>query len=673
MKYKCEEFDYKINITYNTEPEKYIPKLLQLIYIISNNNKYLPLYDCTHCGFDTRYNLTKYITVKNSFIQCSLWIYNIIKKYMIEDCLVFGNSTYFLESLLFYKIKKIGFYPDCIEKKDKENLYHSFYKINKSKKINLEDNTTDCSYQNIILYITIDDYEINLWKPSPDQKDLIYYVFKILKLLKKNGNLFLHLVNNEKQQFDTYTKGLIYIISSSFKYVKYKIPEYNSNGFINKMLVFENYNKNISFLQDIINKLDDSKIINTIIDDYNDNFQYFFKKIKKKIFEKIDKSIKFYNKSIAKFNNNNPIVPLYKVFDNIYKKQYMLHIDKCIYLCNNAQLKVKKKYLIKNSLYKKKLEKFLCVVPNLIKYSSANENIVAQPSLKETYEITIEEFTVLKFYISLKKEKKMNNIIKKTSIFKVLQKEISEIIGYEVSKNFIDIYDLINTFKLINTDKPLETLQTSEDDIIATKHYNTQYNKNNQIKINHKSIDKYEKIIDTYKNIDFCTFDCEKSYDLLIKSVLICIKVLKLEGCGIFRIEITDVMDDKLLSYIKLLSQYFEDIHICRSGIDPFSNNMIYIVVYNKIRSIDDKAYNNIIAHINDNTFPILTILKGSSHQFYVSGLVIRILRNMIKNIYTMLYYCENMDVFLNSTIELGISSHYLIEQYIKQLNIAKI
>jgi len=626
------------------------------------------------CGFDTRYDLTKYNTVKDSFIQCSLWIYKLIKKYAIEECLVFGNNTYFLESLLFYKIGKIGFYPDCIEDRGKDNLYNSFYKINKSKKINLEDDTTNSSYQNIIIYITMLDYETNVWKPIPEQKDLIYYIFKALKILKKHGNLILRLVNNEKQQFDTYTKGLIYTLSSSFKYVKYIVPEYNRlTTIINKTLIFENYNENISLIQDIINKIDDSKIINKIIDMYDDDFQHFFKKMKKKIFKKADKSSQFYNKSIVQFNENNTLTMSYRVFDNIYKKQYMLQLDKCIYLCREAQLKIKKKFLIKNSSYKKKLEKFLCVVPNLIKYSSSNELITSVPSVKDTYMIVIEEFTVLRYYIALKKEIKLNNIIKKTSIFKFLQKEISEIIGYEVSKKFIDIYDLINTFKLINTDTPLETLQTTEDDIIATKHYNTQYNKNNQIKINHKSIDKYEKIIDTYKNIDFCTFDCEKSYDLLIKSVLICIKVLKIEGCGIFRIEITDVMDDKLLSYIKLLSQYFEDIHICRSGIDPFSNNMIYIVVYNKIRSIDDKAYNNIIAHINDNTLPILTILKGSSHQFYVSGLVIRILRNIIKNIYTMLYYCENMDVFLNSTIELGISSHYLIEQYIKQLNIAKI
>lgn len=669
MKYKCREFNHTINITYATESGKFIPPIFN--YVVSTNNKYLPLYDCMQCGFDTRYNLTKYITVKNSFIQCSLWIYKLINKYMFEECLVFGNSTYFLESLLFYNVKKIGFYPDCIEEKRKDSLYQSFYKINKSKIINLEDDTTNSSYQNIIIYITMIDYETNTWKPIPERKDFIFYVFKTLKILKKHGNLILRLVNNDTQKFDTYTKGIIYILSSSFKYIKYKVPDYNRGTFIiNKTLIFENYNENISVIQDIINKIDNTKIINKIIDMYDDDFQVFFKKIKKKIFKKVDKFAEFYNESITRFNKNNIMTPSYKAFDNIYKKQYMLHIDKCIYLCNNAQLKVKKKYLIKNSLYKKKLEKFLCVVPNLIKYSSANESIVTALSLKETYEITIEEFTVLNFYVSLKKENKINNIIKKTSILKFLQNEIAKIIGYDVSQYFIDTYELINTFKLINTDMPLETLQTTEDDIMATKHYNTQYNKNNQILINHKSIDKYEKIIDTYKNIDFCTFNCEKSYDLLIKSVFICIKVVKKGGCSIFRIEVTNVMDNRLLSYIQLLSQYFDDIHLCRSGSNQLFDNMIYIVAYNKIRMFTDKAYNNIIAHINDNT---IDIVKGPVHQFYISSLVIRILRNMIKNIYTMLYYCENMDVFLNSTIELGISFHNLITQYIKQLNIAKI
>ena len=667
MKYKCEEFENKINITYNTEPEKYIPKPIPFLYISSNDNRYIPLYDCMHCGFDSRYDLTNYITVKNYFIQCSLWIYNIIKKYMIEECLVFGNSTYFLESLLFYKIKKIGFYPDCIEEKRKENLYHSFHKINKLKKINLEDNTTDCSYQNIILYITMVDYEINLWKPSTDRKDLIYYVFKILKLLKKNGNLFLHLVHNEKQQFEKYTKGLIYIISSSFKYVKYKIPEYNRNGFINRILIFENYNNNISFIQDVINKLDDSKIINTIIDEYNNNFQFFFEKIKKKMWKKYNKSIKFFNKNNIEFFNKNNIELSQTINDNIYKKQYMLQIDKCIYLCKKAKLEVKEEYEVASEIYKKNLENILCIDINLINYRSTYELITAVSSIEENYKNAFGEFNILKFFLSSKKKHKINNIVKKTNIFKYLQKDISEIIGYDISKYFIDIYEIINTFKLINTEKTLETLQTTEDDIMAIKHYNKKYN--NKILINHKSMDDYESIINTFNNIDFCTFDCKKSYDLLIKYIIICIKVLKIGGSSIFRIELINI-DNKLLMYIKLLSQYFEDIYICRSGIDPLFNNTIYIVASDKIKIIKEKEYNNIIAHIKDNT---IDIIKGSFHEKYLTGLIIRILRCIIKYTYALLYYYDNMNVFLNSVINLSTIRENLIKQYIKNINITEV
>jgi len=126
MKYKTRHNTYKINIKYDDGSfieNTPIIKKLNWRYIYSNNSRFLPLYDCVYCGFGTNYNLCSHKTITIGFIQSSLWIYKIIKKYSIDECLIYGNRTYFLESLLYYKTKKIGFYPICIENNMKNTIF----------------------------------------------------------------------------------------------------------------------------------------------------------------------------------------------------------------------------------------------------------------------------------------------------------------------------------------------------------------------------------------------------------------------------------------------------------------------------------------------------------------------------------------------------------------------
>jgi len=671
MKYKSREISYNIDIKYDilTDNEKENPttSVYPWIYMSRNYGKYLPLMECGYCGFNIDYNLCTYKNIKYGFVECTLYIHKLIKKYLINECLIYGNTTYFLESLLYYNIKKIGWYPDSIEPKRKFGLYYVFNKIqkkNNSINIIIENNESTNTYKNIIIYITTIAYQRDIWTPTPENREFIYYILNAMKRLKKNGNLCIKLRSNKKQEFDKYTKELIYIISLSFKYVRYIMPEYlGFSAIVNNMIIFENYNENITLIQDIVNKMDENKIIVSMLKiEYDYNFEYFFKRMKKKMFKE-------YNKLKDDYLKKNDIYEHISqtTNDKIYKKQYMLQLDKCVYLFREANLEIDKTFLIKSEKYKKKIKKIMVKIPIGKYYTLEYQKFSTMPESQKKFLDTVAEYYALKLYISLKKENKLNNMIKKISISKYIEKNISLLINVTVSKKFIELYEILDKFKLIDVNKQVETLNMSNDDILTIKYYYKQYNKTEKILLNLNYMIDTQKIINTYKNIDLVTFECDYSYNILLSYILISLKTLKIGGNSIFKINIIDI-DDKILLFIKILFYYFNDIHVYKSGIDPFSNNEIYIIADNKYVELEEEKYNSILAHISNNTLNIGYKLDRTDTMIY--NVVVKILQYIIKYMYITLYYYENIDVYVLNMLNLYTKRNKNIKQYIEKINI---
>ena len=659
MKYKNKNINTNINIKYDDgSPIQNIPiNKLNWRYVYSNYSRFLPLYDCVYCSANTNYNLSTYKPIKIGFLQCALWIYKIIKKYSLDECLIFGNSLFFLEPLLYYKIKKIGFYPECLEKTYTEDFFKKFNEINKSKKIILENNETSNIYKNIIMYISIIEYARNKWKPSPEFKDIIFYVHRCLKLLQKNGNFIMRMVYNEKQNFEVYTKDLIYIISNSFKSINYLIPEYNQESlFINKLIIFENYNENTTLINDVVNQMKDDEIALSLLESNNlKKFNKFFQKVKNKIFINRDEMTNIYMNKFDLFNTISP-----ETNDKIYKNQFMLNLDKCVYLCEKAKLEVNKKYLKKNKIYIKKLEKILCVVPNAtyhtIKYKKNNINDVEQ----KKYTDIIGEYNILKLYIDLKDKNKVSILQNKISISNLLIKKIStsKIIDFAITQEFIELYEIINTFNLLNMDENINIIQLDKNDTLAINYYYKKKKLNNII-INLKK-DNIEAIIDKYNNIHFCIFTYDTSYNKFLIYILISIKVLQLGGSSIFKINITDI-DNHLFSFIQILLNHFSKIHIYKSGIDPFFNNMIYIIAENKNKQMDNQTYTNILEQ--DKT-------KNNCDNTMIYTSFVKIIQYQINFMNMILYYYENIDALFNIIVKLNNIHDKLITDYITDINI---
>ena len=79
-----------------------------------------------------------------------------MNKYNIEDCLIIGNRLYFLESLLYFKIGKIGVMPIYVDKDFVETYIYNLSIVhfkNKDKFKIVYDDTLN-RYNNIIFYVS---------------------------------------------------------------------------------------------------------------------------------------------------------------------------------------------------------------------------------------------------------------------------------------------------------------------------------------------------------------------------------------------------------------------------------------------------------------------------------------------------------------------------------------
>ena len=141
--------------------------------INNNNNKYLPIDRCIYCLYNTKYTLFEYNSIIMNFVIMSIWINNFNNFYKMDECLIFGNRLYFLESLLYYKIKKIGILPVCIDDTYALSFNNDIEKIRKNNPNSfvIENENTKNKYKNIIYYISA------IMHIKNESNNKIYYEF----------------------------------------------------------------------------------------------------------------------------------------------------------------------------------------------------------------------------------------------------------------------------------------------------------------------------------------------------------------------------------------------------------------------------------------------------------------------------------------------------------------
>ena len=696
MKYNNIETKYSINIQYEKIKNMPYNKNNRTLWtIFSVDNKYLPLADCVFCSLNVSNRLTTYNNYYNSFILSSVWLYNIINKYNIQECLIIGNRMHFLESLLYYKTDKVGFMPLHIDKGYSERFNCEFTNIKNTypNKIKIESNESKTKYTNIIFYISLnifgkDTNDIRIYNK------IIHNLLNVLIKLKEGGNMIYRIIYSDNDvELNEFNIQLIYILSTCFEGIEYTHEEYSAESFyLKNICIFYNYKNNYSIINDICNKIikinNNIDILKKFIDiEYDDKFVNFIKQLNNKLNVYSENLIKNYeiNKEIIDISFKNNIDT--KFYDDLYKLNFMKNLEISINICKNANIEVDSKYKKLNIIFKNKMEKKILRKPKLECYDLNyinNKMSNYYHTHNEKYTITKANYELMRLYISLRDKNKIKNILKKISV-------IDNLSQYNFSLKFMKIYEIISNFKLIDTKSKIRTLHVCEyntDAILAINHYYKKYNKtneelswkvyllndNNTIDKHHllfESTDNYdinkdnnlEYIKNNYQNIDICTFDITiyEKY-LLIPQVFICINTLKQGGNAIFKIYINDI-DEIIIKYLNLLKTYFENIYFIKSSIDIYESKEIYIVAKNKNKVLNENYFYKQIEYIND--YNDIYDINMCDLNFLLLRPINKILTQEIHIIFVILYYYDNTELL--ETILKKFNKKNFIQKWIKE------
>jgi len=370
MKYKSNPIKYNINIEYASQPRittgkyKYDKKSWDIISIIRHN--YLALNNCKYCI--RQINIIDYDNIYEDFILTSIWINGIISKYNISDCFIISNRLYFIESLLYYDIKTIGYMPiyDHHTEQQINDYIYKFNTIYPNTKLIIENKNSISKYNNIILLFNgnISNNKEFKWN-NHTYYEVIRYIGIALKFLQKGGNLIFRISYNT---MDAYNSQLIYLLSCMFEQTIYKKKSYTQNYWTKQLIIFRKFKSNNNIFDNILEKLSDNqKQITNLVDvKFDSKYNKFMRYINKNI-NYINKINKLYDKKQFLINNISD-----DDLEKLQKKYFMQNIDKCIYLAQKANLPVKKKYIMKNYKYKNEIVNNILKDPITLYYKLTN-------------------------------------------------------------------------------------------------------------------------------------------------------------------------------------------------------------------------------------------------------------------------------------------------------------
>jgi len=725
MKYTFVEKKFEIDIKYDkySDTSNFITD--RFFFTINfNNNKYVALGICSYCMQITNYILTEYEALAPSFIVTSIWINNLPK---MNECLIIGNRLYFLESLIYYKVKKIGILPVCVEKTYEEEFNKNFKKLKENKYLDnfvIENKDTKNKYENIIYYNSAIIYHDNVLKNNAIFYDFITYLKTVFNLLKKNGNFIFKLLNNNTNSLSVFNIQLIYILSSYFESVNYKKYDYaNEHITIKDIVIFKNFIGNdIDIIGDILDKMEQNnkQITNLINVSYDEKYNSFIKKIDKIIYNTPRKLYKLYDrkKNIKKYITQNTI-------DNIHDLKYTINIDNSIKLCQSAQLNVRNYFKEKSNKFKDNILQEILTDTKIVFFPHYNNftydhNVDNAHNNKQEYLSKLVEFDILSMYIKIRKKIIIEKIKKKLSIADFFNDKLfKSIIHYNIEPfnklfhktKFCNIFEIINYFKLINFSKNLTSVHIYENDtsvITAIYQYYRQYNDNNNNNNNNNNntfewkilfanntsnkiddnnllfkdnmfyditdIENIDYIINKYNEIDICTFDCEKknSTHILLCQIYISLKILRIRGNCIFKIYMSK-LNKQTISLIRILSAHFEKIHLSQSNINITVSNEIYITAVNKKNDINDKLEKKMLKLIKKYSIKKTIKIHNKKYDPLIYESLIYVINNQIKKLGTLLYYYDNYEEIYKNIELIEKRKYDYVEEWIKYNNLFNI
>lgn len=343
-----------------------------------------------------------------------------------------------------------------------------------------------------------------------------------------------------------------------------------------------------------------------------------------------------------------------------------------------------------------------------------------------------EELQLMKFYIDTRDIKRWSKTTHIINISRFIPTFIKNKYNMICSRAFIKLYELISVFDLINTTRDLNSLHICElpgNFIAATNHYYRQYNKTGKFNwmgnslnpFNKKNIDKYGSVFDDqygflkkYKSrwlwtdtdtgditdintikyfmhkfsdgVDFFTSDAglesktqvemlyqERKLSILtICQFFIGLLCLKKKGNAVFKVFLP-LAEENSISYVKLLSMYFEELIFAKQSSGSAGSSEIYIVAKNKTQDLNIKSIDMLYKHIKHFNNEPLDIEIDLPFKIQLYNIVKKLTNAQIKYLHRSFYYYDNPDILAEHEKYLNAIKYKFVDEWIKMVGFQKL
>jgi hypothetical protein len=195
-----------------------------------------------------------------------------------------------------------------------------------------------------------------------------------------------------------------------------------------------------------------------------------------------------------------------------------------------------------------------------------------------------------------------------------------------------------------------------------------------------ENIKYFEKNI---TSVDFFTSDCgqecvtkkdmleqEKKLSILtICQFFICLLTLKEGGNGVFKVFLP-LAEDNSISYVKFLSNYFEELIFVKQAAGSPGSSEIYIIAKNKTKQLESAMSDMIYDHIKTFNNQPLPVLINNSFKTKLYGILKKLVDGQINYLHRSFYYYDHPEVLTEHSKNLRIIQYQFVKDWIKMVNI---
>ena len=144
---------------------------------------------------------------------------------------------------------------------------------------------------------------------------------------------------------------------------------------------------------------------------------------------------------------------------------------------------------------------------------------------------------------------------------------------------------------------------------------------------------------------------------------------MKEGGNGVFKVFLP-LAEDNSISYVKFLSNYFEELIFVKQAAGSPGSSEIYIIAKNKTKQLESAMSDMIYDHIKTFNNQPLPILINNSFKTKLYGILKKLVDGQINYLHRSFYYYDHPEVLTEHSKNLKIIQYQFVKDWIKMVNI---